>query len=408
MIGIQESDNLPIGSNDPVLQIRMGVAALSGEDRHAWTGGSLSERLQELLEIRERLDAELLRLVGSWDRDRAWEIDGSLSPRSWLTHRTLIADGEAQRLVKTARLIDRCDTVGVALVVGEITTPHVEAISRVMSKGRLSLLGEHQEVLVEQARRRPVADFTMVMRRWASLADDQLAKDTFAQKWQRRHLHISTSLDGWVSGDFYLDPVAGGALLNVLDHLAPPDPQDTPDGPRPLLQRRADALTDLTSWYLNGDKPGGNPPNLNAVIDIATLMGETPEMTTARCDLDGIGPVTRTVIDQLCCNARFTRFIMSGPSQILDMGRTTRLATPTQRRAVTVRDRHCRFPSCGRKPQWCDIHHIAGWVESLGETNINNLIMLCRRHHTLIHNTKWTIERTPNEDFDFTHPARAP
>jgi hypothetical protein len=131
-------------------------------------------------------------------------------------------------------------------------------------------------------------------------------------------------------------------------------------------------------------------------------------MAAARCDLDGTGPVTRTVIDQLCCNARFTRFIMSGPSQILDMGRATRLATPTQRRAVTVRDRHCRFPSCGRKPQWCDIHHIAGWVESLGETNINNLIMLCRRHHTLIHNTKWTIERTPNEDFDFTHPARAP
>jgi len=246
------------------------------------------------------------------------------------------------------------------------------------------------------------------MRRWASLADDQLSKDTFAKKWERRHLHISTGLDGWVSGEFYLDPVAGGALANALDHIAPPDPYDAPDGPRPLSQRRADALTDLASWYMKGDRPGGNPPNINGVIDIATLMGETPEMAAARCDLDGIGPVTRTVLDQLCCDARFTRFIMAGPSQILDMGRATRLATPAQRKAVIVRDRHCRFPSCGRKPQWCDIHHIAGWVESLGETNIKNLILLCRRHHTLIHNTQWTITTTPNGDFKFNHPARAP
>ncbi|MEA2000642.1 MAG: DUF222 domain-containing protein [Actinomycetota bacterium] len=408
MIGIQESTTSPIGNSDPVLQIRMGIAVLAGENRDGWTGTAMSERVTEMLEIRESLDAEILRLVGLWDRDRAWEIDGSLSPRAWLTYRTPIADGEAQRLVKTARIVDRHDTVSEALAEGEITTPHVEAIGRVMSKDRLALLAEHQEVLVNQAKKLPVADFTMVMRRWASLADDQLSKDTFVRKWDRRHLHASTSLDGWVSGDFYLDPVAGGALLNALDHIAPPDPHDAPDGPRPLSQRRADALADLVSWYINGDSPGGNPPNVNGVIDVASLLGEIPEIAAARCDLDGIGPVTRTVLDQLCCDARFTRFIMAGPSQILDMGRATRLATPGQRQAVAIRDQHCRFPSCRRKPQWCDIHHIAGWMASLGETNTNNLILLCRRHHTLVHNTKWTIERTPNEDFKFNHPARAP
>ncbi|MEA2002915.1 MAG: DUF222 domain-containing protein [Actinomycetota bacterium] len=408
MIDIQETTNSPVARDDPVLQIRMGVAVLAGEDRAGWTGSAKSERVTEMLEIRERFDAELLRLVGSWDRDRAWEIDGSLSPRAWLAHRTPIGDGAAQRLVNNARHIDRHDTIAGALAEGEITTAHVEAIGRVMSKDRLALLDEHQEVLVDQARKLPVGDFTTMMRRWASLADDQLSKDTFARKWQRRHVHASTSLDGWLSGDFYLDPVAGGALLNVLDHLVPPDPQDAPDGPRPLSQRRADGLADLTNWYLNGDKPGGNPPNINGVIDVALLLGETPEMTTARCDLDGIGPVTRTVLDQLCCDARFTRFIMAGPSQFLDMGRATRLATPGQRQAVAIRDQHCRFPSCNRKPQWCDIHHIAGWVESLGKTNIDNLIMLCRRHHTLVHNTKWTIERTSNGDFEFNHPARAP
>lgn len=408
MFGIQESGAPSISSDDPILQIRLGIAALAGEDRDGWTGTAKSSRVQELLEIRERYDAELLRLVGSWDRDRTWEIDGSLSAKAWLTHRTPMSDGEAQRLVKNARLVDRHDNISAALAEGDITTPHVEAIGRVMSTDRQPLLDEHQELLVEQACWLPVGDFTTVMRRWASLADDQLAQDAFARKWDRRHVHLSTTLDGWVAGDFLLDPVAGETLINVLDHLAPPDPEDSPEGPRPLSQRRADALADLCNWYTNGNKPGGNPPHVNAVIDVASLVGETPQMAAARCDLDGIGPVTRSVLDQMCCDARFTRFIMSGPSQVLDMGRTARLATPTQRRAVIVRDRHCRFPSCSRRPQWCDIHHVAGWVESLGDTDIDNLILLCRRHHTLVHNTKWTIIPTPDGEFEFNHPARAP
>jgi hypothetical protein len=367
----------------------------------------MSDRLVELLEIRERLDAEVLRLTGSWDRDRAWEIDGSLSARAWLAYRTPLSDGDAQRLVKNARLVDRHEMVATALADGDINTPHVEAMGQVVSKDREPLLADHAEMLVDQARRLPASDFTTVMRHWASLADDQLAKESFAKKWDRRHLHASVGLDGWVTGDFYLDPVAGASLITALDHEAPPDPEDAPDGPRTLSQRRADALVDIVGRRPTGE-PGSNPPNVNAVIDVATLLGESPDLATARCKIDGVGTVARTLLDQMCCDARFTRFIMSGPSQILDMGRSTRLATSSQRRALRVRDRHCRFPSCSRRPQWCDIHHIAGWVESLGETNIDNLILLCRRHHTLVHNSKWTITRTSDGEFELSHPARGP
>jgi hypothetical protein len=408
MLGIQESGNSPVDSEDPVLQIRLSIAALAGEDRTSWTGSAKSERVQELLEIRERFDAEILRAVGAWDRDRAWEIDGSLSPRAWLSHRTPVSDGEAQRLVKSARLVDEHPRISTALADGDITTPHVEAIGRVISKDRAPLLHDHSEILVDQAKTLPVGDFTTVIRHWASLADEELAKESFVQKWDRRHLHASTTLDGWVTGDFFLDPVAGATLLNALDHEAPPDPEDALDGPRTLSQRRADALADIVTSHINGDNPTGNPPNINAIIDVATQLGEPPQMTAARCEIDGVGPVARTVLDQMCCDARFTRFIMSGPSQILDMGRSTRLVTKAQRRALIVRDRHCRFPSCNRRTQWCDVHHIAGWVESLGKTNIDNLVLLCRRHHTLVHNSKWTITRTAAGEFEFTHPARGP
>ena len=397
-----------VGGDDPVLQIRMAIAVLAGEGRESWTGGALSERLVELLEVRERFDAELLRLVGSWDRGRAWEIDGALSPRSWLTHRTPVSDSEAQRLTRNARLVDQHPVIAEALKDGDITTPHVEAIGRITSRSREPLLGDHASVLVGQATQLPVGDFSLVMRRWAALADDQLNKQDFNNKWERRHLHAGVGLDGWVTGDFYLDPVAGAQLIGALDHEAPPDPEDSPEGPRTLSQRRADALYDIIGRHINGDTPSSNPPNINTVIDIAGLSGMTPELALAWCDIDGIGPVATTVLNQLCCDARFTRFITAGPSVILDMGRTTRVATPAQRRALAIRDRHCRFPGCRRQPQWCDAHHVDGWVEDLGETNIDNLILLCRRHHTLVHNTNWTITRTNNGDFEFTHPARGP
>ena len=408
MLGIQESDSTPVHMDDPALRIRLDLAALAAEDRTSWTGSAKSGRLVELLEIREQLDAEILRAVGTWDRDRAWEIDGSLSARAWLAYRTPVSDGEAQRLVKNARLVDDHQEIATALADGDITTPHVTAISRATSKERTPLLSGHTQVLIEQARQLPVGDFTRVMRHWASLADDQLARESFTRKWDRRHLYASVGLDGWVTGSFFLDPVAGTNLLSSLDHEAPPDPDDAPEGPRTLSQRRADALADILSQHINGNNPGSNPPNINTVIDVPSLLGESPDPATTRCEIDGVGPVTCTVLEQLCCDARFTRFIMSGPSQILDMGRATRLVTGTQRRALIVRDQHCRFPSCNRPTRWCDVHHIAGWVESLGETNISNLILLCRRHHTLIHNSRWMITRTTNGSYEFTHPARGP
>jgi hypothetical protein len=394
--------------SEPITQIRCAVTALTRETREGWLGSMLSERLVELLEARERLDAEILRLTAQWDHNQAWEIDGALSPRAWLTHRGSLTNHEAGKLVKQARLLREHHTLAAALGEGTITTAHVDTISRVVSNDRETLLEEHAPTLVEQAQNLSLPDFGLMMRQWASLADDQLAKDEFAQKWQRRHLHASVGLDGWVTGDFYLDPTAGAQLLTALDHLAPPDPEDAPDGPRTLSQRRADALTDLTNHYLNGGRPSGNPPNINTIIDVAALLGQTPDMATTRCEIEGIGPVTKTVLNQICCNARFTRFIMAGPSQILDMGRAVRFPTRAQRRAVTIRDRHCQFPGCNRKPQWCDIHHIDGWIESLGPTNINNLILLCRRHHTLIHNSRWAIKRTADGDYEFIHPARGP
>jgi hypothetical protein len=393
-------------TGDPVLQIRMALADLAGEELEDWTGSAKSSRVLELLEVAERLDAEVLRSVAAWCRDRAWEIDGALSPKTWLAHRAPIGIAEAARLVKTAGLVEDHDEIAEALADGDIAVPHVEAVAKVISRGREKVLPDHVANLVEQARRLDIGDFSWVMRHWASIADDELAGDAFEEKLERRHLHASTTLDGWVVGDFMLDPVAGQSLITAVDHLAPPDPEDTPDGPRTLAQRRADGLADLAGRFLQGDRPGGNPPNLTVVVDHDALHGDTTSLQR-RCELEDNGPIGRGPLGLLACDCTVSRIVMQGDSVVMDMGRKVRVATPAQRRGVTVRDRHCRFPGCDRRAGWCDLHHVRSWLDG-GPTDVDNLILLCRRHHTLVHNSRWTITRTADGDFEFAHPARAP
>jgi hypothetical protein len=78
------------------------------------------------------------------------------------------------------------------------------------------------------------------------------------------------------------------------------------------------------------------------------------------------------------------RVVMAGRSEPLDVGRRTPVVPPAMRRAVIVRDRHCRFPGCDRPHTWCDAHHVVHWADG-GPTAVPNLVLLCRRHHRLVH-----------------------
>jgi len=130
---LNRAEHLQDEGLDPALKTRIALAELAGQDRDHWSGLGLSERVAELVELRERLDAELLRLLGRWDRSRAWELDGSLSAPAWLSHHTATSQREARRLLKTAGVADRHDDIGHALADGAVTSGHVEAIARVTS-----------------------------------------------------------------------------------------------------------------------------------------------------------------------------------------------------------------------------------------------------------------------------------
>ncbi len=394
-------------SSDPIARMRADLAEVSLVDLDGSTGDSLSTQLVDLLELRERLEAELARVSAQWQKRRAWEADGSLSPVAWLTHRAPVAAPDARQLVKTAKVINEAPQLAAALHAGDTTAGHVAALARVMSSRRRVLLAEHEDVLAKQAKRLSVKDFGLLARRWAAIADDHLAGDDHDDHPPHNEVHAAVTMDGWLDGKFRLNPISGAQFLATLDHLAPPDAADSPDGVRNLSERRGDALADLATWYHEGAKPGTNPPSLDVVVDVATLNGDTPDLATGRCELLDVGPITQATLEQIACGATLTRLVMAGESVVLDMGRKVRLATPAQARAIRIRDAGCIFPSCDRPAHWCDIHHVDEWADG-GLTDVARMCCLCRRHHTLIHNSKWTIVINPDGTFQVTHPARAP
>jgi hypothetical protein len=84
-------------------------------------------------------------------------------------------------------------------------------------------------------------------------------------------------------------------------------------------------------------------------------------------------------------------------------GRARRDPTPTQRRELWRRDRHCRFPGC-TNATFVNPHHIAPWKPG-GRTDVDNLTLLCEHHHHRIHSKEWTMTGDANDELRFVGPS---
>ncbi len=389
--------------DDPIEQIRLAVKELDAEDRRSWSCAARSDQLVELLEVAERLQAEIVRSVGEWDARADWSLDGALSPRTWLTYRAPISAVGASKLVGMARLTRKNEATGEALRSGDVSCAHVEVLAP-MVRNRECEYARNETALLGAARSIRADDFGVVARHWRGIADDELSKLDAREIHERRNLHVHQSLFGMgvLEGD--LDADGTKILLTALDHCAPPDPTGGPVPPRSLAQRRADALVDICGAYLSGGGEGTVPVNLNVTMDHGTLTGSPPEDPRAvRCELEGFGPIPLETAFRLACDCSVTRVLIRGDSEVLDLGRSTRLASAAQHKALAIRDRGCVFPGCDRPPAWCNAHHLVWW-EHGGPTDEQNLCLLCRRHHTLCHEGGWGLTRND----DGTYQAHEP
>jgi hypothetical protein len=145
---------------------------------------------------------------------------------------------------------------------------------------------------------------------------------------------------------------------------------------------------------------------LQATDTLPQAHGTTVRMTVtmsledlrAQLERDGLLPsgerISAAAARRLACDAEIIPAVLGSDSQVLDVGRTQRLVTIGIWNALVLRDRHCAFPGCTRLPIACDAHHIVHWANG-GATSLENLILLCRKHHTTVHRTPWTVKIDP-------------
>ncbi|WP_235423686.1 HNH endonuclease signature motif containing protein [Pseudarthrobacter chlorophenolicus] len=175
--------------------------------------------------------------------------------------------------------------------------------------------------------------------------------------------------------------------------------------PVPELERRTrpqqqldGIITAVKTALTTGLLPttGGNRPQIIATINQRDLF-PTPASTTHHTPAAGTfaftGPIAATTLRKIACDADIIPALLGTNSEILDLGRKTRLFTPAQRLALTARDQGCTFPNCTIPAPWCEAHHITYWSHG-GHTNTTNGTLLCTHHHHLIHKENWTINTT--------------
>jgi len=347
---------------------------------------------------RERFEAEWVRLTAEWDARSAWGADGFVSPTAWLAANGRVARPAAGRLMRSARFVVRFASTADALADGRVTTEKLEFLAEA-ARHREEYYERDEELLLDLARRLDARALAIALRTWRMLADDEAADDDAKDAFDRVHLDIANGLLGSELAGF-LDPQGSTVLANALDLIEPPDPTagpDAPDLPRTLSQRRGEGLVKLAQHYLDTRNGAGG----HAVPSVTVVF--TPEhdrwlLEDHRCELEGFGPVSRSTVDRLTCDARTAWLTINGKREVLNLGRESRTVSAAQRRAVTVRDRHCQHPGCAAPARWCDVHHLVEW-EHGGVTDMANLVLLCRRHHVAVHEGRKRLLRNTDGTF---------
>jgi hypothetical protein len=125
-------------------------------------------------------------------------------------------------------------------------------------------------------------------------------------------------------------------------------------------------------------------------VDEATLDAEAEP---GRSELEDGTRVSAETSRRIACDAPLVRVVHGANGKEARVEAKTRTVPLRMRRALEIRDRGCRFPGCGCR--FTDAHHIQHWADG-GATRLDNLVLLCRTHHRLLHEGGFKLKQDPD------------
>ena len=289
--------------------------------------------------------------------------------------------------------------VAAALAGGGISRDHAHVIDRALDAMPAGLpvevLDTVEEQLVQAAADGNPTDVAALARDIRARLDPDGPEPRDDRIRRNRYLTIGQddADDGAASGFLRgtLTPQLLAKLQTVLDPLAAPRPADDQgEDTRCPGQRMHDALEDLCDRFLRaGTLPdtGGVPVTVSVTISLRDL-----ESRTGRAHTSHGGDLSVAQLLDLAAEAELIPVVLNDAGGIMSYGRTRRLATAHQTKALRARDRGCSFPGCTTPPEWCQRHHVEEWREHLGETDVGTMTLLCGHHHRNFARWGWTCQ----------------
>ena len=369
---------------------------------------TLGDAIAELSARIQAATYELLVMIRQFDERGGWG-QGFKSCAHWLNWRTGLAMGAAREKVRVARSLGELPRLSAAMRRGAISYSKVRALTRVATPAT-------EVRLLDFARCATAAHVERLVRAWRRV-------DRTAEAEDDRRRHASRHLDVWVDEDGMLvvrgrlSPEVGAVVQRALeaageqlyresqDEVPGPACEQNPTSSPTVGQRRADALGLIAESALTGHLDRGTAGDrYQVVVHVdADGLADNEDGGPAALD-DGIGVPAETS-RRIACDASAVVMRHARDGTVLDVGRKTRTIPPAIRRALTSRDRRCRFPGC--ESRHCDAHHVRHWADG-GETRLENLLLLCRRHHRAVHEDGFTVELGDDRSARFYWPDGRP
>ena len=341
---------------------------------------------EELAAQAAHIDAGLCRLVelaAECERRLDWAADGTTFA-SWLAWRCSLPSRVAREHERIGRRLAELPLIHAAFERGELSYAKVSLLTPIAEPDSEEKLLELAQVLTASQLERAVA----VYRR--------LSREQAAKQQEREFLNYFWDDDGSLSLRARLAAEEGALFVRALDAAreavherrreAAPETGAELSRPAEPPVSNAEALAAVAQLALGtDDRPSGERFQVVVHVDADTLAREAD----GRCELDDGRPLAAETMRRLTCDGSVVE-LLEREGETLSLGRKRRTVSPAQRRALRSRDRCCRFPGCERT-RFVDAHHVRHWSCG-GETSLDNLILLCRRHHRLVHERGYTVE----------------
>lgn len=375
----------------------------------------LGTRIQQQAAVIAQATCELLLMLGEFDaRGGSGWYHELKSTAHWLSWSCSMAPGTAREHVRVARALPEMPLTVAEFRAGRLSYSKVREMTRVVGR-------TDEALLVELARAMTASQLAETIGRFSSLEGIRLGQDA------TRHARWHVRDDGMVEIRAVLPAEIGAEVITALDLALERDGTEPPqvdpaaeapsngqeakgEPPRTLThvdqlseqetaelaaeitttptveQRRADALLDLARTYLDAepdDRSGEDRHLVIVQVSAESLVQDVPAGTPDVCGVVGAGPLEPRTAERLACTGKVAITITDRGGEILHLGRSRRLASRAQRRALRLRDSTCSFPGC-HQSRHLDAHHVVPWSEG-GPTDIEGLALLCRRHHVMVH-----------------------